>query len=161
MKKLFAILAIGASLTACQSVPNLNPIKQISKLSHKQAMYQQISSQYDFNTTVQKIISGVQSKGMTVFGAVDHTAAAKQVGLTMQPATVIVFGNPKAGTPLMVKDPKFALQLPLKVLVTEQDGKVSVVMLDSKALIAGSDIEFAEIENSLAKAQGVIASLVQ
>lgn len=163
MKKSVVFLAMTMLLTACQAthtLPSVNPTKT-NAIKTEHAMYQQINSKYDFATTVQKIQDGVKSRGMTVFAIIDHTAAAQQAGLSMQPASVIIFGNPKAGTPLMVKDPKFALQLPLKVLVTEQNGKVSVVMLDSQALIAGSNIAFADIENSLAKAQGVIASLVQ
>lgn len=163
MKKSVVFLAMTMLLTACQAthtLPSVNPTKT-NAIKTEYAMYQQINSKYDFATTVQKIQDGVKSRGMTVFAIIDHAAAAQQAGLSMQPASVIIFGNPKAGTPLMVKDPKFALQLPLKVLVTEQNGKVSVVMLDSQALIAGSNIAFADIENSLAKAQGVIASLVQ
>ena len=78
----------------------------------------------------------------------------------MQPATVIVFGTPKAGTPLMVKDPEFALQLPLKVLVTEQDGQVTLVFNDTRALIQGSKIDFSDVENSLANAEKLIAKTV-
>ena len=80
--------------------------------------------------------------------------------ISMQPATVIVFGTPKAGTPLMIKDPEFALQLPLKVLVTEQDGKVKVVFNDTRALIQGSKINFSDVENSLANAEKLIAKTV-
>ena len=81
-------------------------------------------------------------------------------GLTMQPAKVIVCGTPKAGTPLMVKDPAFALQLPLRVLVTETDGKVRAVYTDTHALIAGSRIGFDEVANTLANAEKLIQKTV-
>ena len=97
---------------------------------------------------------------MSIFGIINHQAAAQESGLSMQPATVIVFGTPQAGTPLMVKDPEFALQLPLKVLVTEQDGQVKVVFNDTRALIQGSKIDFADVENSLANAEKLIAKTV-
>ncbi|SSY70920.1 Uncharacterized conserved protein [Alysiella crassa] len=119
-----------------------------------------LESKYTFTQTVQKLTQAVQSKGMTVFATIDHAAAAKQVGLNMQPATVIVFGTPKAGTPLMVKDPALALQLPLRVLVTEVDGKVQVVFNDTRAIIHGSKIEYSEVENTLANAEKLIRSTV-
>ncbi|MDO4895424.1 DUF302 domain-containing protein [Moraxella sp.] len=161
MKKSLVAIALGAALlTACQSVPaKLNPLSpktQETAVSNKRFI-----SAYDFATTVQRIQQGVSDKGMTVFGVIDHAKAAQNAGLNMQPAAVIVFGNPKAGTPLMVKDPEFALQLPLKVLVTQTDKGVLVAMTDTKALIAGSKISYAEVENSLAKAEMVIESLVK
>ena len=78
----------------------------------------------------------------------------------MQPAIVLIFGNPKAGTPLMVKDPAFALQLPLKVLITETDGKVQVSYVPAQHLILGSKIAPADVENTLAKAEGLIRATV-
>ena len=78
----------------------------------------------------------------------------------MQPATVIVFGTPKAGTPLMVKDPTFALQLPLRVLVTQTPAGVQAVFTDTHALIDGSRIEYSEVENTLANAEKLIRAVV-
>ena len=119
-----------------------------------------VESRYSFAQTVQRLHTAVTERGMTVFVVIDHQAAAQKDGLSMQPATVIVFGTPKAGTPLMIKDPEFALQLPLKVLVTEQDGQVKVVFNDTRALIQGSKINFSDVENSLANAEKLIAKTV-
>lgn len=124
------------------------------------AMIHTVNSQYTFAQTVQRLTQAVQSKGMTVFATIDHAAAAKQAGLTMQPATVIIFGTPKAGTPLMIKDPTLALQLPLRVLVTEVDGKVQVVFNDTRAIIHGTKIDYSEVENNLANAEKLIRATV-
>ena len=97
---------------------------------------------------------------MTVFAVIDHRAAARPSGLELQPATVIVFGTPKAGTPLMVKDPTFALQLPLRVLVTQTPAGVQAVFTDTHALIDGSRIEYSEVENTLANAEKLIRAVV-
>lgn len=159
-----SLLAIALlSLTACQSIKD-TPIvqKTVQTVKADKSMKNKVFvSNYDFATTVAKIEAGVKEKGMTVFAVIDHQEAAKQAGLTMQPAKVIVFGTPKAGTPLMVKDPHFALELPLKALVTEIDGKVQVIMTDTDALIDGSKIEKTEVENTLAKAVGLVRSLVK
>ncbi len=119
-----------------------------------------IASKYDFNHTVSRLETAVKTKGMTVFAVIDHQAAAQKDGLTMQPAKVIIFGTPKAGTPLMVKDPAFALQLPLKVLVTETNGQTEVVFNDTRAIVYGSKISYAEVENTLANAEKLIRATV-
>ena len=119
-----------------------------------------VESRYSFAQTVQRLHAAITERGMTVFAVIDHQAAAQKDGLSMQPATVIVFGTPKAGTPLMVKDPAFALQLPLRVLVTETDGKVQVVYPSTRALIQNSRIDYADVENTLAKAETLIRNTV-
>lgn len=119
-----------------------------------------LTSQYSFDDTVARLTQAVQSKGMTVFATIDHQDAAKKVGLTMQPAKVIIFGTPKAGTPLMIKDPELALQLPLRVLVTEVGGKVQVVFNDTRTVIQGTKIEYSDVENNLANAEKLIRATV-
>lgn len=119
-----------------------------------------VQSRYSFQETLTRLQDAVRSKGMKVFTLIDHQAAAKEVGLQMQPATVIVFGTPKAGTPLMVKDPAFALQLPLRVLVTEANGQVQVVFNDTRALIDGSQIAYDDVANTLANAEKLIRATV-
>lgn len=65
---------------------------------------------------------------MSVFATIDHAEAARNAGLTMPPTRVIIFGNPKAGTPLMLKYPVLALDLPLRVLVNQDQSGVNVIM---------------------------------
>lgn len=119
-----------------------------------------VTSRYGFDETVRRIEAAVQAKGLIVFTVIDHQAAAKRHGLAMQPAKVIIFGNPKIGTPLMVKDPQFALKLPLRVLVTENGGRVQAVFHDTRALIEGSRLEPADIESGLSKAETLLRRAV-
>ncbi|AZY50607.1 DUF302 domain-containing protein [Bordetella avium] len=81
-----------------------------------------------FDDTVQHLRQGLTSHGMTIFAEIDHAGAAKAVGLEMPPTKVLIFGNPKAGTPLMLAEPDVALDLPLRVLVREREGKTEVLM---------------------------------
>ncbi|ANY18123.1 DUF302 domain-containing protein [Bordetella pseudohinzii] len=81
-----------------------------------------------FDETVTHLRQGLVEQGMTIFAEIDHAGAAKAAGLAMPPAKVLIFGNPKAGTPLMLAAPDVALDLPLRVLVREQDGRVEVLM---------------------------------
>lgn len=117
-------------------------------------------SRYGFDETVLRLKNAFLSKSMTVFAVIDHQKAAQEAGLDMQPATVLVFGTPKAGTPLMQKDPSFALKLPLKVLVTQTNGQVQVHMTDTQALVAESQIAFDEVKSTLGAAQKLVQKTV-
>ncbi|HKT41807.1 MAG TPA: DUF302 domain-containing protein [Rhodanobacteraceae bacterium] len=75
---------------------------------------------------MQRLLAALAGHGIKVFATWDQQAEANAAGLAMPPATLIVFGNPKSGTPLMLAQPESALDLPLKVLVIESDGRVSV-----------------------------------
>ncbi len=77
--------------------------------------------------TANRLAAALQSAGMTIFARLDQQAAAKAVGLDMRPMVLLIFGNPAAGTPLMIAHPTLAIDLPLKALVWEDaDGKVHV-----------------------------------
>ena len=119
-----------------------------------------IDSRYDFAATVTALETAIQEKGMTLFARIDHQAAAKEAGLDMQPATVLIYGSPKAGTPLMQKDPTLALQLPLKVLITENDGKVQVLLNSAEQVVARSNTPYSAVENTLANAEKLIRATV-
>ena len=87
-----------------------------------------VQSHYSVKDTIARFEAAVRAKkslGFMVFTEIDHAAAAKKFGLTMRPRTVIIFGNPKFGTPVMVKTPMLAIDVPPKALVWEDDqGKV-------------------------------------
>src|SRR5262249_27481556 len=75
----------------------------------------------------EKLKNILQSKGVTLFALVDHSGEAEKVGMQMPPTKLLLFGSPKAGTPLMLAAPSIAIDLPLKILVWEDSqGKVWV-----------------------------------
>jgi uncharacterized protein (DUF302 family) len=84
-------------------------------------------SRYSFDDTVTRLTSEVESKGATLFALIDHAGEARRIGLTMPPTKLLIFGSPTAGTPLMLTAPSLAIDLPLKVLVSE-DSSGSVWM---------------------------------
>ena len=84
-----------------------------------------IASQHSVAETVAKLEAMLQAKNVKLFAIVDHSGEAEKAGLKMPDTKLLIFGNPKAGTPLMVAAPSAALDLPLKILVAEDaDGKV-------------------------------------
>ena len=86
-----------------------------------------VQSPHSFKVTLTRLRTQIESKELTLFADVDHHAGAMKAGLLMQQATVLIFGNAKAGTPLMIQNPLVAVDLPLKVLVwVDTDDKVWV-----------------------------------
>jgi beta-galactosidase len=84
-----------------------------------------LAAELPFATVQKKIEQVLAEKNIQVFSVIDHAANAKQAGMTMPPATVIVFGNPAVGTKLMLAHPAMALELPLKILIWQDaQGKV-------------------------------------
>lgn len=76
-------------------------------------------SNHSVDQTVDRLKAILQSKGVTLFAVVDHSGEAEKVGMKMPPTRLLIFGNPKAGTPLMLASPSSAIDLPLKILVWE------------------------------------------
>jgi uncharacterized protein (DUF302 family) len=84
-----------------------------------------IPSHHSVDETVDKLKTILKAKGVTLFAVVDHSGEAEKVGMKMPPTKLLIFGNPKGGTPLMLAAPSAALDLPLKILVAEDaQGKV-------------------------------------
>lgn len=84
-----------------------------------------VRSPYSVPETLKRLESALQARNLTVFARIDHGREAENIGLKMPPTQLIIFGSPKAGTPLMVASPTLAIDLPLKALAWEDaDGKV-------------------------------------
>jgi len=86
-----------------------------------------LTGHHSVDETVRHLQEALQAKGVKLFALVDHSGEAERAGLQMRPTKLLIFGSPKAGTPLMVASPTIAIDLPLKILVWEDDqGKVRV-----------------------------------
>src|SRR5271168_1526828 len=87
----------------------------------------QVASPHTVEETVKRLQSILADRGLQVFALVDHSGEAEKVGMKMRPTKLLIFGSPKAGTPLMLAAPSIAIDLPLKILVWEDgQGKVWV-----------------------------------
>ncbi len=76
-------------------------------------------SNHSVEQTVDRLKNILQSKGVTLFALIDHSGEAERVGMKMPPTKLLIFGNPKAGTPVMLAAPSSAIDLPLKILIWE------------------------------------------
>ncbi len=114
-----------------------------------------IASKHSVDGTVEKLKTLLNAKGIMLFAQVDHSGEAEKAGMTMRPTKLLIFGSPKAGTPVMLAAPTSAIDLPLKILVWE-DG-------DGRVLVSYNNVEYleqrhgipAEIAQNLAAAQAL------
>ncbi len=79
----------------------------------------ELASPIDFEATLHRVTEAIEAAGLAVFARIDHSEGARQVGLTMMPTIVLIYGHAKGGTPIMLAAPQSALDLPLRVLVRE------------------------------------------
>nr|WP_314784350.1 DUF302 domain-containing protein [uncultured Capnocytophaga sp.] len=108
---LFPFLAAAQPIISCKDV--IKP-------------YGDFQSPLAFEETVAALQKTLNSKGITIFATIEHYKAAEAVGESMQPATVLIVGNPKVGTALMQENPRLAIELPLKILIYEEDKTVNI-----------------------------------
>lgn len=114
------------------------------------------TSPHDVATTMDRLVAAVEGAGATIFARIDHAAGAAKVGQVLAPNQVLIFGNPKLGTPMMQSAPSMGLDLPLKVQIYRAgDGTVQVVYRD----MAGLAAEHGADSPALAKATGALMKL--
>jgi len=94
-----------------------------------------IPSAHTVDHTVEKFQAILQSKGVKLFALIDHSGEAEKVGMRMKPTKLLIFGNPKAGTPMMLNAPSIAIDLPLKVLVWEDADAKAWISYNSPAYL--------------------------
>ena len=108
--------------------------------------------------TMDRLAAAVTSAGMTVMARIDHAAAAETVGLALRPTEVLVFGNPKAGTPLMQAVPTLAIDLPLKALVWQDDAGKTWLAWNDPAWIKNRHGGTAAMDGTLAAMSAALAT---
>lgn len=98
----------------------------------------------DVAMTADKLVAAVEEAGAIVVARVDHAANAQKADMELEPTTLVIFGNPKIGTPIIAANRKAALDLPVKVLIWQQDGATMVGYLDPESLKARHGVEGAD-----------------
>src|ERR1700681_4976388 len=92
-------------------------------------------SKHSVEQTVEALTNILNSKGVAVFALIDHSGEAEKIGMKMRPTKLLIFGNPKAGTPLMLAAPSSAIDLPLKILVWEDANQEVWISYNSLAYL--------------------------
>ena len=114
-------------------------------------------SRYSVAETLDRLTKILKSKGITIFARINHSAGAQKVGMELRPTEVLIFGNPKMGTPLMLANQRIGLALPLKVLAwRDNDNRVWLSYRKAGDLkqaygITGRDKVFMKMKGALGK----------
>jgi len=101
-------------------------------------------SPYSVEKTADNLVAVIEKAPPTLMGRIDHAAGAKKAGLELEPTTLIIFGNPKVGTPIIQANRKAAMDLPTKILIWSEGGKTMMGALAPEGLKARYGIEGAE-----------------
>ncbi len=107
-----------------------------------------VPSCHSVNDTIERAKDSLRAKGVKMFALIDHDGEARAAGLQMRPTKVLLFGSPVVGTPLMIASPSIAIDLPLKLLVWEdEDAQVWISHNDSAFLQSRHDVppQFAQL----------------
>ena len=138
---LFPLLAAAQPIISCKDI--IKP-------------YADFQSPLAFEETVVVLQKELNSRGITIFATIEHHKAAEAVGENMQPATVLIVGNPKVGTALMQENPRLAIELPLKILIYKEE-KIVHIRYEKIAPIA----EKYHIKQNFATAEKIDAAMLQ
>jgi uncharacterized protein (DUF302 family) len=95
---------------------------------------------FGFAETMAALIAGIERRGLTVFALVDHGGGAREAGLELENEQVILFGNPRTGTPLMQDDRRIGIELPLRILVWQKGAEVCIGYRDPRELSSTYDV---------------------
>ncbi len=95
-------------------------------------------SKHSVDDTLGKLQHILEEKGIPVFALVDHSGEAAKVGMNMRPTRLLIFGNPKGGTPLMLAAPSIAIDLPLKILIWQDEAGKSLGLLQHPGISGGT-----------------------
>jgi len=120
-----------------------------------------IPSKHSVDQTVEKLEAILQAKGVKLFALIDHSGEALKAGMQMRPAKLLIFGNPKAGTPLMVASPGIVIDLPLKILVAEDENGKAQVSWNSVAYLQARHNLPTELVRNIAVVEALAAKAAE
>ena len=165
MRLIIKLLSIPIILSACQQ--NTAPIpKDLNSETQSVTSSSQTSSinittvvsVQSFAQTEAALRAGFEARGLKLFTVVDHGAGAKSVGEDIGGSKLFIFGNPKAGTPLMQSEPNLGLALPMKILLREADGRITLHRDDIAASVRSYGVT--DQEARLGKISGALDAII-
>ena len=116
-----------------------------------------LASRHSVDETVERLKEILHAKGVTLFAIIDHSGEAEKAGMKMPPTKLLIFGNPKSGTPLMLAAPSSAIDLPLKILVWEDAAQKVWISYNRPAYLAKRHGLPPELISNIAAIEGLAA----
>ncbi len=120
-----------------------------------------ILSHHSVDETVRRLQEILEAKGVRLFALIDHSGEAAKVGMTMRPTKLLIFGSPKAGTPVMLAAPSIAIDLPLKILVWEDKSGDAWVSYNAPAFLKDRHHVPAELMQNIAVVEALAAKAAE
>lgn len=163
MKNMIAICTLSIGAAACaadatqpSAMTSAGDAAMMKK--HQTPHVISVESAASFETTLTHLRAAIDKRGFKTFAVIDHAAGAASIDETLRPTTLIIFGNPKGGTPLMQAEQKLGLELPLKMLVAANaDGGVDIIYPDIAHLF--HEYGIADMTAPLAKIEGALGAI--
>ncbi len=159
---LLALVGLGmaAYLISVRSSTRSQPgnSKETSMTTDTKSGIVDILSRHPVDETVEKIRNILAAKGVTLFALVDHSGEAEKVGMKMRPTKLLIFGSPKAGTPVMLAAPSIAIDLPLKLLVWEDEAGKAWISYNSADYLRSRHNVPGELMQNLAAVEAIAAT---
>lgn len=115
-------------------------------------------SPYSLNETLGRLLKIIAEHNMTIFSIIDHDGGAAQAGLEMPYTKLVIFGNPKGGTGLMLEDPDFSIELPLKIVVRQNNDNTEILYQTLTEL--ASRYTLSKINNSIKKLDDTVVGMI-
>lgn len=132
MRPLFICLALGAiALLAACGKPEPETKQQVEPPRPRhviQDRFKIYDSELDHSGTVSRLLEALDRRDLTVFALIDHQAGAISVGMELPPMTLVIFGSPQTGTPLMAEEPLLGAELPMRALIYDEDGQTKLAI---------------------------------
>ncbi len=116
------------------------------------------ASPHSVAETVAKLTAAVEKAGAKVFATIDHAAGARSIDASLPDTVLVIFGNPRIGTPIIAASPSAGLDLPLRVLVRDDDGQTRLIYETPASMAARHGVTGAD--KPLAKMEGALTNLV-
>jgi uncharacterized protein (DUF302 family) len=110
-----------------------------------------------YDDTVRALLAAIEQRGLTVFARIDHAAGAREVGMELADEEVVLFGNPRGGTPLMQRDARVGIELPLRMLVWREGENVLLAYRDPRELSASYELD--GLADNLEQLAGLLEAL--
>lgn len=135
------LLLIGCSQASQNTVTTTPSVMETTAMPQ----ILQIKSQLSFDDTVTKLRKGISERPLKLFAEIDHAAGAQSAGLSLEPSTLFIFGNPKGGTPLMQRNAQLGIVLPLKMHVYKDGETVIISYPDITAITESYGLDASEL----------------
>lgn len=162
MRNMFWAVSVALFLTACAAAEAEAPIPgegpAIMMGAHHGPHIISVKSNSEFEQTLSQLQKAIDRRGFKTFAVIDHAKGASSIGADLNPTTLIIFGNPKGGTPLLQAEQRLGLRLPLKTLVFEHaGGGVYVAYPDMAHLF--HEYGVSELAKPLSTIEGALAAI--